>query len=154
MNSSDQWQSLLSAIQDEMRTYGLSTQPACDDKAIESLSKNVVEQFKVELPASYKAFLRHVNGLDWNGLVLYASARSQLAGFADRSIEGIIEANTLHRDDVGLKDYLALGEDGTVLYAYHIPSRAYRVLTSVGHSVLETHTDCDSLIAAALTAHR
>jgi len=92
------------------------------------------------------------DGLDWNGLVIYASKRSQLVGSA-RTIEGFIEGNIDYRDFDNCSDYLIFGDDGTVLFALQTKTQKYQVVTIVGLTVLESFDSFDDLLSNAFNGH-
>src|SRR5260370_34226488 len=110
---STMWQKLLSSALEALQEFGYQPQLPCPESKIEALAKKCRTVLGMELPLEYKELLKRVNGLDWNGLVIYASRRGRIRGFPTRTIEGVIEANLALRDDLEeMKDYLVLGDDG------------------------------------------
>lgn len=103
-----------------------------------------------ELPIEYLDFLRLTNGLDWNGVVLYATEAVPIVGHADRSIEGMVDANLDLRDDERFQDLLVLGSDGMNLYTCRISAPAYALYDEVPHQLVDSTDTCDGLLTRAL----
>jgi hypothetical protein len=106
-----------------------------------------------DIPDEYCDFLKITNGLDWNGLVVYASKRSLIAGYTDRFIEGFVEGNLLAYDCEPNRKWVVFAEDGTVLFAFHRERLRFEVVTAVGLSVLETFDTFEELLANAFQSH-
>lgn len=147
------YQDLIKQIANERKRFGLEMQPPCCPNAIERLKTNAARELGHTIPDAYAAFLSHVNGLSWNGLVVYASERSLIVGRTDGFIEGFVEGNLDYRDFEPLKDYLIFAEDGVVLFAYQISTSKYQVVTTVGLTLLESFDTFDELLCDALKGH-
>ena len=144
------YQDLVKQIAGEMKRFGMTQQPACSPNDIETLKRNAVHKLECAVPDGYLAFLSVVNGLDWNGLVVYASQPSLIVGFTDRFIEGFVEGNLTYRDFEPLKGHLIFADDGDALFTYQISTSKYQVLTSVSLSLLESFDTFDELLCKAL----
>lgn len=147
------YQELLKTIGERASSYGESLQPPCSTESLAALHNRVQDELGVQLPEEFAAFLAKVNGLDWNGLVIYASERSPIVGYTDRFIEGIVEGNLSHRDQEPMNDFLVFGDDGDALYTFCISDRSYQVITTIGLTVLETFATFDELLTNAMEAH-
>ncbi len=151
--SIDMYQDLIKQIAEEMKRFGLTQQPACSPNDIEILKMNSFHELGHTIPDGYIAFLSVVNGLDWNGLVVYASKRSQIVGFSDRFIEGFVAGNLAYQDFEPMKDYLIFADDGDALFTYQISTSKFQVVTSVGLTLLESFNTFDELLYDALQCH-
>lgn len=147
------YQDLIKQIANEMKRFGLTQQPACSPNDIDTLKRNALHELGHTIPGAYLAFLSVVNGLDWNGLVVYASERSPIVGFTDRFIEGFVEGNLAYRDFEPLKGYLIFADDGDALFTYQISTSKYQVVASVGLTLLESFNTFDELLCNALQSH-
>lgn len=147
------YQGLIKQIANEMQRFGLTQQPACSLNDIEILKRNALNELGHTIPDAYIAFLSVLDGLDWNGLVVYASKRSPIVGFTDRFIEGFVEGNLTYQDFEPLKDYLIFADDGDALFTYQISTSKYQVVTSVGLTLLESFNTFDELLYNALQSH-
>jgi hypothetical protein len=147
------YEQLLTEVGAEQARYGGRAQPPCTDERLERLRRHVREELGAELPDEYAAFLRRQDGLNHNGLFIYASETSAVAGAGGAAIEGFVEANLGWRDDEHFKRYLVFGEGNMDLYVRHLPTGDFQVIDRTPGNLIETHPSFDQLIAAALRAH-
>jgi hypothetical protein len=147
------YEQLLTRVGAEQARYGERSQPPCTEEGLERLRRRAQEELGAEVPEEYAAFLRAQDGLNHNGLFIYASETSPVAGGADATIEGFVEANLGWRDDEFFKDYLVFGEGNLDLYVRHLPTGEYRVIDRTPGNLIEQHPSFDQLIAAALKSH-
>ncbi len=59
----------------------------------------------IELPATFIEFLKQVNGLDFNGLVIYGVDKTLLDNEKDENIHGFIESNEIWYENDWQKQY-------------------------------------------------
>jgi hypothetical protein len=144
---------LLDAVIERKRSRGKNLQPPCTAECLNSLGRQAKLQLGYEIPKEYANFLSEMNGLDWNGIVIYACARTPLVGYADRFIDGFIEANLDFREYEPMKDYVVFADDGVALFTWHVSNSKYEVITRVGLSSLESFRSIDELLANALAGH-
>jgi len=106
----------LDQVATEQARYGAVPQAPATEVELARLRRRASEELGVELPAEYEEFLKRVNGLDWNGVLLYATETTTIAG--------VVEMNLVLRDDPRFADLLALGSDGLDL---HLPLRDWHL---------------------------
>jgi len=146
----------LDLIIDFRRKYRMGIQPPCSEEQIERLKMDTEELLYCKVPDQYIEFLRRINGLCWNGLVIYASAKSPLTGFEhlpERFIEGLVDANILWRGYEINEDYLVFAESGISLYVYNLIESQYEEQDQSCREVVKVVPDFDHLIASALSDH-
>ena len=148
------YKQLLTGVAEWMRTNSLQMQPPGRETDIEDVRARARAQLGAELPEEYYTLLRETDGLDANGLVVYATRTSPIAGHADRFIEGFVEANLGWRDLADNQSYLFFGESGMSLFAYHLVDRRYQVLDRSSGSLVEAVAGFDELVARALEENR
>lgn len=146
-------QRLLDELEAARAGYGEQRQTPCTDDQLEQLRQRVREQLGAELPDEYAAFLRTQDGLNHNGLFIYASETAPVVGARDATIQGIVEANLVWRDVEQMVTYLVFGEGNMDLYVRHLPTGAYQVIDRVPGNLVETYGSFEQLLAAALRAH-
>ena len=144
------YRELLEQINVEQQKYETMPQPPCDEAQIERLRDQARTELGDEIPDGYIEFLRLSNGLDWDGLLLYASERTQTRGNRPGPIEGFVPANLGHRDVEEMRDFLVFGVSGMETYVYDTKNRDYRVLDSVSLDTYESYADFDSLMTEVL----
>jgi hypothetical protein len=147
------YQRLLDELEAERARYGGHRQPPCPEDRLTRLRQRVREELGAELPDEYAALLRSQDGVNYNGLFIYASETTRIVQARDASIQGIVEANLGWRDDERLRAYLVFGDGNMDLYARHLPTGAYHVLDRVPGNLIESYPSFEELLAAALRSH-
>jgi hypothetical protein len=147
------YEQLLTQVGAEQAKYGERAQPPCTEERLDGLRRRARQELGAEVPEEYAAFLRAQDGLNHNGLFIYASETSPVAGAPDAAIEGLVEANLGWRDDEHFNNYLVFGEGNMDLYVRHLPTGDYQVIDRTPGNLIETHPSFNQLLAAALKAH-
>ncbi len=91
--------------------------PASNEQ-INILKKTAKEKFNHVLPDQYINFLKTVNGLEFNGFIIYGVDSSLLETESNETVYGYIDSNEIWYDDEHQKQYMFFGESisaGTVL---------------------------------------
>ena len=140
---------MLQNIVEQARSYGDTMQSPCSLVQLQNFRIRAKKELQIEIPEEYVDFLRLHNGLDWNGLTLYASETVLIEGYTDRFILGCVEANLLRRDYDKWKHFLIFAETGDEDYCLEITTSQYVIVDSVSMDILETFASFDQLIAEA-----
>jgi len=143
---------MLETIENRMKSFGYSLQFPATSLELNNLRQRAKVEMACTLPEGYTNFLERTNGLGWNGLIVFATHRSQVVGNPAEVIEGFVEANLNHRDFEPMKEFLVFADDGVVLYVYNLLADKYQVLTRVGLSTLETFDTFQELLLNAFKA--
>ena len=145
------YQELLQRVAEEQRRFGSGLQSPSTEEQIQALVERAKEELHTEPPVDYLNFLKLTNGLDWNGVVIYASDTVPIVGHPDRPIPDLVEMNLNYREDPRFDDLLVLGSNGMDLYTYRIAKGAYEIIDEVPHDLVETVPTFDELMTNALT---
>ncbi|EEM73015.1 hypothetical protein bthur0009_8040 [Bacillus thuringiensis serovar andalousiensis BGSC 4AW1] len=108
------------------------------------------ENFNVGLPSEYEEFLKTVNGLDFNGLVLYGVDSYLLDTERDESICGLIETNEIWYENEFQKEYLFLGDSNIAWFCKNISEGTYLELDKPSGMVMNTYNDFNTMLEEAL----
>lgn len=119
---------------------------------LEALVDRSKKELGIAPPEEYLQLLRTVNGLDWNGLVVYGTHRSTAHEVDTGIIESFVDGNLNYRDHDPMKNYVIFADDGTALYTLNLTSKRYDVILVVGMSQMESFDSFDALIHDALKA--
>jgi len=144
------YDAILTHIADRMHSYGETLQPPCPEACLMDFKRRAGQELGCDIPAQYIAFLAKANGLDWNGIVVYASKRTPIADYPDRMIDGMVEANLEFRGHVPMRNYLVFADDGVALFTYNMSNTKFEAVTRVGLTVLECFDSFDEMLARAL----
>jgi hypothetical protein len=140
----------LQRVAARLARWGDKLQPPCSEEAIVELKRKSRITLSTDVPEGYIEFLRMTDGLEWDGLMIYASATSPIVGHQDKTIEGFVEANDLWRSYKPHRKYLFFGESGTSLYALNLVGGRFELQDRATGTVFETWRTFDELIASAL----
>ena len=89
------WKDKLQEIIQEEKLYGEEVNIGATKKEIALFLKEAKAELNVDLPNDYVKILKRVNGLEFNGLILYGIDEYLLSKQPNQSINGIIENNKL-----------------------------------------------------------
>jgi hypothetical protein len=140
------WRDLLAAVIKQTKEFDFEPQPPCAELEITKLCKRAEAKLGTALPKEYLDLLREVNGLNWNGLFIYASRPTPLRADPESTLDGVVEINLQYCID----DYVVLGQGNTDFYSYHIPTSSFHVASNPSLIVVENYPDCGSLLSSAL----
>jgi hypothetical protein len=144
------YRNLLNRVTEEQRQFRCEPQPPCTEAQLEQLAERAMAELATELPAEYREFLRLTNGLDWNGVVIFASERTPITSYPDRFIYGFVEMNLIFREADDSR-FLVFGSDGMDVYTYDQSTSAYEIHDQVSRDLIDTVPSFDALITKALT---
>lgn len=147
------YQELLDSIAEEKKTYDLELQPPATSEQIEELEIKANEQLGAKLPEAYKHFLSRTNGLNYNGLFIYATEKVQVSGVPDAFINGFIEENLSHREIDGFNDLLVFADGNLDIYIYQNSTAEYQSRDRSSLDVMQTFSSFEELITEALNSH-
>ncbi len=86
------------------------------EEELQSLKHRFEKTMCSKLDEYYLKILSITNGIDNNGVVLYASETKEIKGYNDRFIEGIIEANDIWHEDIYKKNLIFYAESELYLF--------------------------------------
>jgi hypothetical protein len=148
------YQQLLADVKGWLAANALQAQPPARERDVEDLRERARAELGAEVPEAYCDLLRQADGLDANGLVLYASRTSPVAGREDLSIQGFVDANLAWWDLEANRRYLCFGESGLSRFALDREDGRYRVLDRSSDSVVEDVASFEELVSRALEESR
>lgn len=146
-----QWKKILEKIRGIEERYGSSLRrPAAEAEIIKMNHKIKDELGDVVLPSSYIEFLKNVNGLDFNGLVIYGVDEKLLDSEVEEDIHGFIETNGLWYENDWQKQYIFFGDSDTAWYCYDQKECLYVELDKPSGTVIESFESFDTMLSNAL----
>jgi hypothetical protein len=123
---------LLDSVKARSAKWGEVLEPCASREEILNVRKRVLEKFDVVLPEEYLDFLRLVNGLEFNGLLIYGTKNSTTD--AGASPLDLVEMNDIARENVNfnLSTLIVVGEDSTGLLTYDPIKKAFQYRDRIG----------------------
>ena len=121
------WKNKLDILIDKKRKYGESVNAGVSNDDLRKFS-NILEKNNIKLPNEYINILRCMNGLEFNGMILYGIDRDLYSGNENQIISGFIENNQLWHENDFLKKFAFFGEDDMNWYVYNVDRKYYEAL--------------------------
>ncbi|MGO5674497.1 YrhA family protein [Bacillus subtilis] len=145
------WVNLLEEIRKTEAKYGDELNSPVTDQEIRNFEEAVLGKFPVnEIPSGYKKFLQTVNGLDFNGLVLYGLDQELLREENDEEVYGFIETNEQWHENDEQKKYLFFGDSDTAWYCLDVIQNEYLELDKPSGTLMNKFNDFNAMLADAL----
>ncbi|WP_350300007.1 YrhA family protein [Peribacillus frigoritolerans] len=148
-----QWKDLLIEVEKIEGKYdGVLRNPVSNSEIIKM--KQTIQQKlgNIIIPESYIEFLKNVNGLDFNGFVIYGVDETLLDNEVDEEVQGFIETNELWYENDWQKQYLFLGDSDTAWFCYDLNERVYVELDKPSGTLIHLFDSFDSMLSDALKA--
>lgn len=145
------YQDLVARIAAERRAdYGSDIQPPATEEALLRLCRRTRDELGAELPEGYLDFLRLTDGLNWEGLFIYASDRNPVVGKPTVFMHSFVEDNLDWRSYEKRKNYLIFADGDISLFVYNLVEGRYELQERSSGTVLSTFDTFDGLITEAL----
>lgn len=145
------WKELLIEVEKIEEKYGSSLRNSAINTEIIKLNHNIQQRLgDIVLPESYIEFLKEVNGLDFNGLVIYGIDELLLDEKVEEDIHGFIEMNEIWYDNDWQKQYIFFGDSDTAWYCYDLKERGYVELDKPSGNLIQSFNSFDSMLSNAL----
>lgn len=148
-----QWKDLLIEIEKIEKKYGSSLRNPASDTEIIKMKENIQHKLEnIELPNSYIEFLKIINGLDFNGLVIYGIDEVLLDNEVVEEIQGFIETNEIWYENEWQKQYIFFGDSDTAWYCYDLTKYIYVEIDKPSGTLIQSFDSFDSMLSDALKA--
>lgn len=108
------WTDKLQKIIQEKNIYGEKINIGATKGEIQLLAKEAKSELNIDLPSEYIKILEVVNGIEFNGFILYGIDQKLLTQKQNQLINGLIECNKIWYESELQKQYIFLGESNIV----------------------------------------
>lgn len=119
------WECSLKKIIDEKRLYDEEVNLGASKEEINNLVNEINKQLGKEIPNEYLDILSKVNGLEFNGFILYGIDENLLEHENSEYISGLIDTNKILYENQDKKKYLFLGESNISWYVYEYENKRF-----------------------------
>ncbi|API90761.1 MULTISPECIES: YrhA family protein [Virgibacillus] len=145
------WKDLLIEIEKIEKEYGSSLRNPVSNTEIIRLKQCIQQRLgNITLPVSYIEFLKTVNGLDFDGLVIYGVDKFLLDREIDEEIDGIIETNEIWYENDWQKQYLFFGDSDIAWYCYDLDQNVFLELDKPSGNLIQSFASFESMLEEAL----
>ena len=142
------WLELLEKIERIESGYGEKLNSPIDLDKIKSLSKNEINEVKIFMEQEYSRFLTKVNGLDFNGSVLYGLKTDDSCS---SEVYDFFEYNKIWHEVEENKRFVFIGENNISWFVYNPSNDEYLELDMPSAEVVEKFNSLDDLLESFLS---
>ena len=100
------WKERLEEIRQEETKYGADINGGVSEEESQAFVKAVKDELGINLPEEYLTILRTVNGIEYNGFILYGVDEPLLKESPNQHINGLIDCNKVWYENEWQKQYL------------------------------------------------
>jgi hypothetical protein len=148
-----QWKELLIEVEKIESKYDSSLRNPVSNSEIIKMKQTIQKKLgNIIIPESYIDFLKNVNGIDFNGLVIYGVDKILLDNEADEEVQGFIETNELWYEKDWQKKYIFFGDSDTAWFCYDLNERVYVEIDKPSGTLIQSFYSFDSMLSDALKA--
>jgi SMI1-KNR4 cell-wall len=142
-------------IQADKAGFGEEMAPPAPADAIKFVCAESVQKLGYTLPEAYLQLLQITNGIDCNGIQLYASqAQMRLAEERRKFVfRGIVEANEQWREYEPNQQYVFFAESGGELYCHNLKNGNFEIVDRITKELIyepSSFADCEGLLKVLL----
>lgn len=145
------WKDKLQDIIQEKNIYGEKVNIGATEEEIAIFFKEARAEIDVDLPNDYKKILGIVNGLEFNGFILYGIDQHLLSEQPNQSINGLIEYNKIWYENEWQKNYIFIGESNISWYVYDLAECKYVELDNPSGRENEVFSSLECMIEKLLS---
>ncbi|MHA6529825.1 YrhA family protein [Paenibacillus sp. BAC0078] len=143
--------SLLIEIQKIEERYGGKLREPAASKDLKKLEKVIKDRFNgLILPSEFIEFLTKVNGLDFNGLVIYGVDNFLLTSQSEDEINGFVEMNDLWHENEWQRKFVFFGDSEIAWYCYDLTDEIFLELDKPSGTKMNTFINFNDMLVNAL----
>ena len=119
------WKDNLKKIIDEKKMYDEEVNSGASKEEITKLIAEAKKKLNVEIPKEYLDIISKINGIEFNGFILYGVDAYLLEHQINQSIYGLLDSNQIWYENEEQKKYLFLGESNISWYVYEYKNKCF-----------------------------
>ena len=128
------------------KDYGDSFNNSATDNEISKLKNSFFKKFGLELPTQYLEFLKYMNGIEFDGFIIFSIDKDIIDNNTNQQVEGIINFNEILYENEFNKDYIFLADSDISWYVYNIKDKNFNILDKPSGELMETYNDFYSML--------
>lgn len=140
------WKEKYSQIYSLNQMFGVKMNGGASKSEIEIFMEFVSNELKTTVPKNYLDVLEVVNGMEFNGFIIYGIDGDLLTEKPLQNINGFIVNNKIWYENEWLRKYVFLGDSNMSWYVYDKDLLKYQELSKPSGTILNTFEDIDSLL--------
>ncbi len=139
------WKERLEEIRQEEKRYGQNINCGISEEEAGAFIKAVKDEFGIALPEEYLKILRTINGIEFNGFILYGVDEPLLKEVPYQHVNGLIDCNQVWYENEWQKQYIFLGEGNISWYVYDLETKKYYELDNPSGESMEEFDDFEQM---------
>lgn len=140
------WKENLEEIIQEEKKYGQEINNGISEDEVKLFVKEVEDELNITLPEDYIKVLKVVNGIEFNGIILYGVDEPILKEIPKRHVNGLIDCNKVWYENEWQKQYLFLGEGSISWYVYDLKAKKYYELDNPSGEISEEFNNFEGML--------
>ena len=141
------WLDKLNKIKEEKALYDEKLNKGVEEKILKRFNRNIkVRGFGASLPYDYVKFLSMLNGLEFNGYIIYGVDDTVSYFVPNQEIYGFC----LNNFDKEVPNSIVIGESEDIWYIYDYSTRSYFEYDCLAQEKLNEYKDLDELLDVVL----
>ena len=145
------WKTKLEEIKEEKNLYGEQINSGASEVELAKFKISVKEELQKDLPTEYSNVLKMVNGLEFNGFILYGIDEVLLEKKPNQHINGLISFNQIWYENEDQKKYLFLGESNISWYVYDPNNKRFIELDNPSGREMVVFKELDEMLEKILS---
>ena len=145
------WKEKLAEIAQEKSFYEETVNAGASEDEIRLLCGEMEKELHQELPDGYAGFLDTVNGLEFNGFILYGIDPFLLSSEPQQQISGLIDNNKIWYENEWQRKFVFLGESSISWYVFDTEKRCYCELDRPSGDVVSVFRDAEDMLEHVLS---
>jgi hypothetical protein len=119
------WEDNFKKIVNEKKMYEEEVNLGATKEEVEKFISEVRKEIDKEIPKEYLNIIERVNGIEFNGFILYGIDEYLLENEPKQHIYGLTGLNQIWYENEEQKQYLFLGESNISWYVYKCDDRSF-----------------------------
>lgn len=145
------WEEKLDKIIQEKALYGEKVNSGATEKEMQTFIDEIADKLNMVLPEQYTRVLKVMNGIEFNGVILYGIDERMLDSLPTQHVNGLLENNKIWYENEWQKQYLFLGESSISWYVYDLADKKYFELDNPSGTEIEMFNCFEDLLEKLLS---
>lgn len=145
------WQEILASVEEAMKIFRENINDGLAETQVLKFVMDVEQELGCSFPKEYLEILKYVNGLEFNGSILYGADLEFIQSTPNQRINGLIDNNKVLYENEWQKQYLFLGEDSISWYVYDLQSKQYLKLDNPSGDEVHRFSTCEEMVENLLS---
>ncbi len=128
------------------KIFGEKMNGGVSDKEIVHFIETAKRELCIDIPKQYVDILKTVNGLEFNGFIVYGIDADLLDVSPVQPINGLIENNKIWYENPWQRKYVFLGDSNISWYVYDVVLSKYCELNKPSGDLLHSYDNFESLL--------